>query len=485
MDVKQLSFKSVIPEKSLVSFSSVEESQIEEQQITQLLDEKLTTHRNNKFTGIVYVCVKKDVHWKLYFRSGWLKWALAKNNQKRSWYRQLGLHYPALLERISREDEIDYSGKDFPHHKIAYAALIKQIQARKIDGTPLAKTVEAYLGEILFDIIQEGVLRQQYGEPLLSLVDKTKDISSARLLSVRISRVWQQTQVDWQNWKDAGLMNCSPALQPVISKVKQLKDYIPEEVYRCLSDLVRDDRCLRDMAVELDQSLLSFTKRIHPFIKEGMIGLVPVQDFGTNEVSRAAARRLAQLKAKSRTRTEKSQQSSKPVASDTTELHSEDKAKLKRESQDSKENRPLIVHVEDSPSDSRRMAEIVQAACCQYLNIQESIHAIPVLIEKKPQLIFLDLVMPIANGYEICTQIRRVSALKHVPVIIVTGNDGITDRLRSKITGSSGFLSKPIQSEKVLKVINQFLPNETNNAEVKQPSRWQRWSEVLFQEISI
>ena len=75
MDVKQLSFKSVIPEKSLVSFSSVEESQIEEQQITQLLDEKLTTHRNNKFTGIVYVCVKKDVHWKLYFRSGWLKWA--------------------------------------------------------------------------------------------------------------------------------------------------------------------------------------------------------------------------------------------------------------------------------------------------------------------------------------------------------------------------------------------------------------------------
>mgnify|MGYP001796427005 CR=1 FL=1 len=69
------------------------------------------------------------------------------------------------------------------------------------------------------------------------------------------------------------------------------------------------------------------------------------------------------------------------------------------------------MHVEDSWSDSQRMEAIVQTADCDYLNIRESMHAIPLLIEKKPQLIFLDLVMPIANGYEICAQIRRVSSL--------------------------------------------------------------------------
>jgi len=491
MGVEQLSLKSVIPEKSLVSIASVEKAHAEEQQITQLLDEKLTAHRKDKFTGVVYVCVQKDVHWKLYFRSGWLKWALAKNNQKRSWHRQLSLHYPALLERISTEDEIDYSGENFPHQKIAYAVLIKQIQERKVDGTPLAKTVEAYLGEILFDIIQEGVLRQQYGEPLLSLVDKTKEISSARLLSVRIGRVWQKTQVNWQDWQDAGLTNCSPTLKPVISKVKQLKDYIPEEVYRCVSDLVRDNRCLRDMAVELDQPLLAFTKRIHPFIKEGMIGLVTVQDFGS-KTDKPDTHSLAKAKARSKAESAKLRNSSdlagSKTSSNTVVSSAKAKAKLKRKKQSQESNQTLIVHVEDSQADSRKMATIVQTACCQYFNIQESIHAIPLLIEKKPQLIFLDLVMPIANGYEICTQIRRVSTLKHVPIIIVTSNNGISDRLRSKVTGASGFLSKPIESEKVLEIINRFLPDKTNSVGIKQHSqqysRWRQWSELLFKNVS-
>jgi FixJ family two-component response regulator len=42
-------------------------------------------------------------------------------------------------------------------------------------------------------------------------------------------------------------------------------------------------------------------------------------------------------------------------------------------------------------------------------------------------------------------------------VIIITSNDGIVDRVRAKIVGSSGFLAKPIEQQKVLSVLQQYL----------------------------
>lgn len=120
-------------------------------------------------------------------------------------------------------------------------------------------------------------------------------------------------------------------------------------------------------------------------------------------------------------------------------------------------NLPKVVYVDDSPSDSRTMAAIVEKMGYQYFNIPDPLQALPKLIELKPKLIFLDLVMPIANGYEVCAQIRRITAFKKIPIIIVTSNDGIADRVRAKIVGASGFMGKPIQEKKVQKVFKKHL----------------------------
>lgn len=85
------------------------------------------------------------------------------------------------------------------------------------------------------------------------------------------------------------------------------------------------------------------------------------------------------------------------------------------------------------------MAQIVTQAGYRYVNLQDSVLALPTLLEKKPNLIFLDLVMPIANGYEICAQIRRALVFKDTPVIIVTSNDGIIDRVRAKLVAQRTF----------------------------------------------
>jgi chemotaxis family two-component system response regulator PixG len=90
--------------------------------------------------------------------------------------------------------------------------------------------------------------------------------------------------------------------------------------------------------------------------------------------------------------------------------------------------------------------------------------AIATLLNRKPHIIFLDLVMPNTNGYEICTQLRKVSAFRDTPIIILTGNDGIIDRVRAKVVGASDFMGKPVDAEKVLAITNKYLKHLKNSS---------------------
>jgi chemotaxis family two-component system response regulator PixG len=98
---------------------------------------------------------------------------------------------------------------------------------------------------------------------------------------------------------------------------------------------------------------------------------------------------------------------------------------------------------------------IAQSLGYNFLGIYESVEALPTLIEKKPNLIFLDLVMPVVSGYELCHQVRRVEALKNVPLIILTGN--VVDRMRARMSGASECITKPVEVDKVQRVLNQYL----------------------------
>ena len=65
--------------------------------------------------------------------------------------------------------------------------------------------------------------------------------------------------------------------------------------------------------------------------------------------------------------------------------------------------------------------------------------------------------MPNTNGYEICSQLRKLSFFKNTPIVILTGNDGIIDRVRAKMVGSTDFLGKPAQTDKVLATIDKYV----------------------------
>jgi chemotaxis family two-component system response regulator PixG len=103
------------------------------------------------------------------------------------------------------------------------------------------------------------------------------------------------------------------------------------------------------------------------------------------------------------------------------------------------------------------MEALLTASGYQFVGVEDGLRAFSILIARKPEVIFLDLVMPNTNGYEICAKLRKLAFFRNTPIVILTGNDGIVDRVRAKLVGASDFLSKPVEAETVLSVIHKHL----------------------------
>lgn len=124
-------------------------------------------------------------------------------------------------------------------------------------------------------------------------------------------------------------------------------------------------------------------------------------------------------------------------------------------------NHTNVVYVSNDLADNYSMAEIVQGAGFTYANISDALQVLPKLIAHSPRLIFLELALPVANGYELCAQIRRIPAFKNTPIVIVSNNEHLADRVRGKMVGASGFVTKPIKAKPILNFLIKYLSAST------------------------
>ena len=75
----------------------------------------------------------------------------------------------------------------------------------------------------------------------------------------------------------------------------------------------------------------------------------------------------------------------------------------------------------------------------------------------KPDLILLDIMMPVMDGYEVCSNIKKDFALSSVPVLFLTGKDAIDDNGQSFRAGADLFIKKPFSCERLLQMVRMVL----------------------------
>ncbi|BAZ84761.1 response regulator [Dolichospermum compactum] len=116
-----------------------------------------------------------------------------------------------------------------------------------------------------------------------------------------------------------------------------------------------------------------------------------------------------------------------------------------------------IISVDDSPTILKEISRYLEDENFTLVTINEPVKAVMSIIRHKPDLILLDLNMAGIDGYELCKIIRNNSMFKTIPIIFVTSNKGIIDKVKARFVGASGYLTKPFTRAELLKMIFMHL----------------------------
>lgn len=117
--------------------------------------------------------------------------------------------------------------------------------------------------------------------------------------------------------------------------------------------------------------------------------------------------------------------------------------------------RALIV--DDSPTARIKIEIELRAMSIMADSAQTGEEALKMLAKKTYDLIFLDIILPGADGYEVCKLIRRNQETKRTPVIMLTSKSSPFDRIRGSLAGCSWYLTKPVEHVKFYEVIEKCL----------------------------
>tara|TARA_B100000745_G_scaffold23971_1_gene15926 strand:- start:322 stop:684 length:363 start_codon:yes stop_codon:yes gene_type:complete len=85
---------------------------------------------------------------------------------------------------------------------------------------------------------------------------------------------------------------------------------------------------------------------------------------------------------------------------------------------------------------------------------EEALHK---LKSDKPDLVVLDVSMPVISGYEVCARIKHNRDYSHIPVLMLTARIKYTDRKVAQKCGADSYIPKPYSSELLIDEVNKFL----------------------------
>lgn len=121
----------------------------------------------------------------------------------------------------------------------------------------------------------------------------------------------------------------------------------------------------------------------------------------------------------------------------------------------------LSVLIIDDSNTIRRSAEIfLKPAGYTVLLAEDGFAALPIIAEQRPSLIFIDVMMPRLDGYQVCSLIKANPDYASIPVVMLSSKDSVFDRAKGRIAGSDEYLTKPFTRDTLLKAVEDFIRKE-------------------------
>lgn len=347
---------------------------------------------------------------KLFFRQGQLLYGISEIHRVRRWQRAVGKYSP----NWKVQSPLSLSLPSLPTWE--YHLLCEGIHQQGL-SLAQARTVMCRVNlEVLFSLSRyiDLTYRWQPDDAMEQNSDERLALSQGQVQAIFI----QVTQL-YSQWQTANLSNLSPNLSPVLiqSQISHSRSSLTE----CLNGQLT----LWDIGLKLQKSVVSITRALVPLVHRGLLKFKILPDLPE------PIERIQQFQHDYSTHFDR--------------------------------QNPLIACIDDSPIAAQNLRKILEPLGCDVLSIENPIQGLAKIAKHQPDLIFLDLVMPNANGYIVCKFLRNAPIFQNTPVVILTSRDTIVDRNYSKIVGASDFLKKPPHPQETQRVILKYLGGKYPN----------------------
>ncbi len=114
-----------------------------------------------------------------------------------------------------------------------------------------------------------------------------------------------------------------------------------------------------------------------------------------------------------------------------------------------------VLVVDDSKTIRRTAETLLRKAGCEVATAVDGFDALARVVEYRPDVIFVDIMMPRLDGYQTCALVKNNHLFRNTPVVMLSSKDGLFDRARGRMVGSDEYLTKPFTREELLGAVRR------------------------------
>lgn len=219
-----------------------------------------------------------------------------------------------------------------------------------------------------------------------------------------------------QEWKQFHPHIQSPDQCPIIADAVKLSQALPINTFKILKHWADGKTSIRRMARYLNKEILPVARAIYPYVKQGWVQLAH--------------------------------------ACTPASLHHQELSLL------SETGSKSIVFIDDGVATCKAVEYTLKQHGYAVAAINDPVKALGLVFELKPDMILCDIAMPELDGYEICAMLRRSTAFRQTPIVMLTSKDGFIDRVKARMVGATDYLTKPFGDSELLMLVEKYVGSQ-------------------------
>lgn len=122
-----------------------------------------------------------------------------------------------------------------------------------------------------------------------------------------------------------------------------------------------------------------------------------------------------------------------------------------------------VMVIDDSNTIRKTTQALLTKAGYEVLTAADGFEAMSLITDHRPDIIFVDIMMPRLDGYQTCSLIKSNRHFKQTPVVMLSSKDGLFDRARGRVAGSEQHINKPFTQDELIQAITKYVGTNVVN----------------------